>query len=266
MSSSPALLEVLLSQPGTLEQLIGAGQYRDDRTLPVNNLNLKERRSLISAVGLSTPLGEIVQQQQLVRYILEAEYWKRNLAPERTQRIWGQMYKYTQLHSIATLTEKEKAMTTETILDENETTEAAGSAKAKRVRKPAAVKKAAKNAEKAAGKKGAAKKASKNAAANEERKTRLAAKKKDVPERTRISDPSLTEVKLQKMADEGTQPKQAMQILALLKEGGRKMQLDALYKAMGKAITTKQPIERIFAFYKKALMDAGHITVTIAAQ
>lgn len=69
-------------------------------------------------------------------------------------------------------------------------------------------------------------------------------------------------VELKKMAKEDELPKQAFNILEILKEKKAAISVADLQNAMVGRITTKQPMSTIWAFYKKRLVDEGFIAIT----
>jgi predicted Zn-ribbon and HTH transcriptional regulator len=110
----------------------------------------------------------------------------------------------------------------------------------------------------------AVKKGSKAVAAKPAAKT---ASKKSQSEDTEKA-PRLSLVTLKRMPKEGKEedklPKQAATILEVLHAKGGKMTTDKLFNALEGKIETAQPIARIYAFYRKRLIDGGFIVVSAA--
>ena len=77
-----------------------------------------------------------------------------------------------------------------------------------------------------------------------------------------------TLVTLKRMPKEGKEadklPPQAVVILETLQKKGGKLETTKLFTALQGKLDTQQPINRIYAFYRKRLLDGGFITVSAA--
>lgn len=241
-----------------LSRVVGAATHRDDRTCAFNRLTRAQLLAILRAARVVKvdPEKELATSaaQDVARYIIQAEYWQRNGAPDKAIRTQLNLARCAGRHGLRISSEPltgAEAPEQETKMSTEETTATATEAAVKPAKK--AAKKAAKPA----------KKASKNAAANAERKARLAEKKGPVQDRVaRTIDRSKQLVKLVKTPAETEVPKQAFVIITLLKDNDRKLTLDVLLKKMEKAVTTKQPIGSIWAFYRGKLISEGYISVS----
>lgn len=238
------LIDDLLDSEMGLDFILSAGAYTERGLLA--KLDRDSLVHILNDARIRYPESR-EQAILLARYVVQAEYQRRNGQFEKSEATLSGLYRTMRLRNLKYTTEApEELQKEETEMATEETTN--GTAAAAKTPGSKATKKSAskKPAPKAKGGKSKEQKAKETA----ERKSRL---------ENQI-------VHLKKMPTEDQVPKQALEICKLIHKAGDKIVVSTLVSRMEGVVQTKQTMMAIWSFYRAKLVDGGFVKIEDARE
>lgn len=252
------IIDDILDHSENLEQCLAAGSYRNTGALAL--LKRDQLVHILNDARIKYP-EEKDTAIVLARYVVQAEYQKRNGQVEKSAQTLQHLYDHMKLRNLKFVVEG-AVDDLDTELENENTMAEETTATTTKAETPA--KKAAKTAGSKAAKKSASKSAGKPAGKSAGLAKAAAARKQKAAERKSRLENQI--IHLKKMASEDELPTQAIGILKCLKAGSGKLVASTLVERLGSYIETKQSPMAIWSFYRARLIDNGYVTVEDARE